>query len=132
MKIFDFFRKKKKPEEPKKPKKEIKPEVKKEKVKPKTPVKKEADKKGILKTPHITEKATDLSKSNQYVFKVLPKSNKIEIKKTIERVYGVNVLSVNIVNIPSKRRRLGRTTGWKKGYKKAIVKIKQGQKIETL
>ena len=86
----------------------------------------------ILKTPHVTEKATDLTKKNQYVFKVYPKANKVEIKKAIEDIYGVDVISVKIINIPSKRRKLGKIMGWRKGYKKTIVKIKEGQKIEVL
>jgi len=86
----------------------------------------------ILRSPHITEKATDLVKKNQYVFKVVPKTNKTEIKRAIENLYGVDVLNVRVLNIPKKQRRLGRQTGWRKGYKKAIVKIKEGQKIEVL
>ena len=86
----------------------------------------------VLKIPHVTEKATDLTKENKYIFKVWPQTNKKEIKKTIEGLYDVDVMSVRIINIPAKRRRLGRTMGWRKGYKKAIVKIKKGQKIEVL
>jgi len=86
----------------------------------------------VLKAPHITEKATDLSEKNKYVFKVFPKANKIEIKKAIQDLYGVDVLAVRIINIPARRRKLGRNEGWQKGYKKAIIKIKQGQKIEIL
>jgi len=86
----------------------------------------------ILIEPHITEKTTDLEKKNQYVFKVFPKANKTEIKKAIEDLYKVEVLDVKIINVLKKRRRLGRISGWKKGYKKAIVKIKEGQKIEVL
>lgn len=90
----------------------------------------------VLKSGHITEKATDLTGENQYVFKVALDSNKTEIKKAIVNLYGVEVERVNIVKIPGKRRRLGKSEGWreglKKGYKKAIVKIKEGQKIEVL
>lgn len=88
--------------------------------------------KEILKKPHITEKATDLAQENQYVFEVYPGANKIEIKKAIEKLYKVNVLDVRIIKVPPKKRRMRRTPGWKKGYKKAIVKIKEGQKIEVL
>jgi large subunit ribosomal protein L23 len=86
----------------------------------------------ILKNPHITEKATDLTGKNQYVFKVFPKAGKSEIKKAVESLYGVEVTGVGIVNIPRKRKRVGRTMGFKGGYKKAIVRIKEGQKIEVL
>jgi large subunit ribosomal protein L23 len=86
-----------------------------------------------VERPHVSEKGTILSeKQNQYIFEVAPKFSKQEIKKSIEGVYGVNVLSVNTVKIPAKKRRLGRTQGFRKGYKKAIVKIAKGQKIEIL
>jgi len=88
--------------------------------------------KSILKAPHITEKATNLAEKNQYVFKVWGKANKNEIKKAIESLYKVKVMDVKIINVPAKRRRLGRISGWKKGFKKAIVKTKEGQKIEVL
>lgn len=82
-------------------------------------------------SPHITEKATDLTEKNQYVFKIGQKVNKKEVKKAVEDLYKVKVLDVKIINIPAKKRRIGRTSGWKKGYKKAIVRLKEGQKIET-
>ncbi len=86
----------------------------------------------ILNVPHISEKATALAEINQYVFKVWPEVNKTEIKKAIEGQYGVKVMSVKIIKVLPKKRRLGKTKGWTKGYKKAIVKIKEGQKIEVL
>lgn len=86
----------------------------------------------ILKSIHITEKATDLARKNQYVFKVSSDSSKQEVKKAVEEVYGVNVLKVRQIRVKRKRRRLGKTFGWRKGYKKAIVTLKQGQKIEIL
>lgn len=86
----------------------------------------------IVKEPHISEKATMLSETNQYTFKVYSNANKIEIKKAVEGIYGVDVLSVNIIKIPKKKRRLGKVQGFKAGYTKAIVKIKEGQKIEIL
>jgi large subunit ribosomal protein L23 len=126
-----------------------KPKVKKEKKEPvkaevaakkeETPAKPIVSKKkikglsyGILKFPHITEKATNLSESNKYVFKVWQRANKAEIKKAIESNYGVTVVKVNIINIKGKEIMLGRQIGMKKGYKKAIVKVAQGQKIEIL
>ncbi len=86
----------------------------------------------ILIAPHISEKATILSEENKYVFKVSKEANKIEIKKAVEEVYGVDVVKVRIINVHRKRRRLGRYLGWRKGYKKAIVTIKKDQKIELL
>jgi len=86
----------------------------------------------IVKEPHISEKATILAEGNQYVFKINADSNKTEIKKSIEGVYGVNVLSVNIIKIPNKKRKIGKIQGFKSGHTKAVVKITKGQKIEIL
>jgi large subunit ribosomal protein L23 len=88
--------------------------------------------KSVLIFPLITEKATKLAEKNQYVFRVEKKANKNEIKKEIENLYKVKVIDVKIINVPAKERRFGRISGWKKGFKKAIVKIKEGQKIEVL
>jgi len=86
----------------------------------------------VVKQPHISEKATYLAENDQYTFEVLPNYNKHEIKNAVEGIYGVDVLSVNIIKIPAKKRRLGKTQGFRKAYKKAVVKIKEGQKIEIL
>jgi len=85
-----------------------------------------------IKQPHISEKASYLAEKDQYIFEILPNYNKQEVKKSVEGIYGVNVLSVNMVKIPAKKRRLGKTEGFRKAYKKAIVRIKNGQKIEIL
>ena len=66
------------------------------------------------------------------MFEVSPNYNKNEVKNAVEGIYNVDVLSVNIIKIPAKKRRLGRTEGFRKAYKKAVVKIKEGQKIEIL
>jgi large subunit ribosomal protein L23 len=86
----------------------------------------------VLKSPQITEKATILTEKNQYIFKIADDANKTEVRKAVEEIYKVDVLDVKIIRIPSKKRRRGKVSGWKKGYKKAVVKIKAGQKIELL
>lgn len=90
----------------------------------------------IIKEPHITEKASFLAEQNKYVFKVFKQANKVEVKKAVEVLYGVKVESVNMIHLAAKRRRLGRHEGWrqglKKGFKKAVVTLKQGDKIELL
>jgi len=74
-----------------------------------------------------------LEKQNKYAFEVFSSANKNEVKKAVESLYGVNVEKVNIVNIPRKKRRVGRARqGFRKGYKKAIVRIAKGQKIEIM
>jgi large subunit ribosomal protein L23 len=85
-----------------------------------------------IKQPHISEKATELAEIDQYIFEVSPNFNKNEIKNAVEGIYNVDVLSVNVIKIPAKKRRLGKTEGFRKAYKKAVVKIKNGQKIEIL
>lgn len=91
-----------------------------------------ADSSLILKGAHITEKAGNLNNLNQYVFKVAGGSNKIEIKKAVEKMYGVKVDQVRISVMPAKKRRLGRQEGEKSGFKKAMIKLAEGQKIEIM
>ncbi len=114
----------------KEPKKEFKKEPKKE-VQLKKNIGKSKIAYRILKEPIISEKGTRLAEEGKYFFKVFDNANKVEIKRAIEDVYRVKVENVNIVNIPRKKKRLGRQEGWKKGYKKAIISLKKGDKIET-
>lgn len=135
MGLFDFFKKKKKPEK-KIEKKKVEKKI--EKKVETRPVIKKLRKKAsgiayrVLSSAHVTEKATGLEAEDKYVFKVLPKANKTEIKKAIENLYGVEVINVRIINIPRKQIRLGKQKGWRKGYKKAIIRIKKGQRIEVM
>jgi len=130
MAILNFLKKRTEKKKPAGPKKKVQEEIKPEIPQPK--VKIPGAGYLILKSPQITEKATDLVKKNQYVFKVHSGANKPEIKKAIENLYGVEVVSVKVIKVPKRQRRLGRITGWRKGYKKAIIKIKEGQKIEIM
>jgi len=86
----------------------------------------------ILDSVHVTEKSTSLSERGVYVFKVKPQANKPEIKKAIQDLYGVKVEKVAIINVPEKFRRLSRYEGKKSGYKKALVKLTAGEKIEIM
>ncbi len=99
--------------------------------KTKTSLKKELVAWSTLKNPYISEKATELAKENKYIFKIFDNANKTRVKESIKEVYGADVVSVNIVKVPRKKKRLGRHQGWKKGFKKAIVEIKKGQKIDV-
>ena len=101
-------------------------EQQKEKVKPAVILKSD-----ILLSPITTEKAVSSQSLNKYIFKVSPKANKIEIAKSVGRAYNVKAVSVNIINIPRKVRRVGKTKGFKAGYKKAIVTLAKGQTIEV-
>lgn len=140
MALRDLFKKKNKPEEEARKKADAelidkKKETKKSKKEEK-PVKK--SKKGkaqhfnVIKAPYITEKAIELAEKNQYVFKVFPGVNKTEIKKAIKEIYNVEVEGVRLVKVPPRKRRIGRVSGWKPGFKKAIVNIAKGQKIEGI
>jgi large subunit ribosomal protein L23 len=86
----------------------------------------------VLKKPHISEKAYNLSKENKYVFVVSQPSNKSEIKKTVESLYKVSVTSVNIIKVPSKPKRFKGKPGVKSGYKKAIVALAKGSSIDIM
>lgn len=85
----------------------------------------------VLVKPLITEKGSSLGMFNKYIFEVTPHTNKIEIKKAIKKVYGVDPIKVNIINILGKKVRYGRTEGRTKHWKKAVVTLPQGQKIDV-
>lgn len=86
----------------------------------------------LIDFPHITEKSANLAVLNKYVFRVFPRANKKMIAKNIAGFYGVKVESVNIINIHRKKRFLRRREGYKNGYKKAIVTLRKGDKIDVL
>jgi large subunit ribosomal protein L23 len=84
----------------------------------------------VLIEPWVTEETTRIGEFNKYAFKVANDADKKSVKKAVEGLYGVEVTAVNTINIPRKKRIRGRVTGWKSGYKKAIVTLKEGDKIE--
>ncbi len=86
----------------------------------------------LIKQAWITEKAGDMSGLRKYIFIVDRKANKSEIKKAIESIYAVKVTAVNIINTKGKAKRLGRSLGRTSSYKKSIVTLKEGQKIEIM
>jgi len=81
--------------------------------------------------PVITEKATYLAVENKYIFEVALKANKIEVRKAIEKLYGVNVIKINIIRSRGKKVTYGRISGVTKRTKKAIVTLKDGQSISV-
>ena len=81
-------------------------------------------------SPVVTEKSTNLSEINKVVFKVNSSADKKSIKKSIEKIFKVNVIKINIIN---KQRRIKIARGKKvkvRGYKKAIITLKKGQNID--
>ncbi len=79
--------------------------------------------------PYVSEKATRLEGMNQYMFKVTRFANKPEVKKAIQNRYKVTVVAVNMINMPSKKRTVGRHVGTKSGFRKAIVTLAEGDSI---
>ena len=85
----------------------------------------------IIKAPVITEKSSNIaSNDRKYVFKVDAKANKSQIKDAIEKIFKVKVESVNTVNVHPKKKRVGRYAGMTNKYKKAIVTLVNGNKID--
>lgn len=85
----------------------------------------------IIHHPIISEKSTELKgTNNQLIFKVAMDANKIEIKRAIESIFGVKVLSVRTMRVLGKKKRLGRYAGKRPDWKKAIVKLKEGDTVD--
>lgn len=82
-----------------------------------------------IKYPIITDKATKLLESNQYSFAVNPQASKPDIKTAIEYLFDVKVKSVNTSNMPIRQRRIGKFSGNKSQYKKAIITLYNGNSI---
>ncbi len=84
----------------------------------------------IIVRPIITEKSSRLMSFNKYTFEVLPQANKIEIRKAVEEVFKVKVSSVHTLKVRSKPKRMGRFLGRSRSWKKAIVTLLPGERIE--
>tara|TARA_B100000029_G_C17553066_1_gene950784 strand:+ start:1779 stop:2072 length:294 start_codon:yes stop_codon:yes gene_type:complete len=84
----------------------------------------------VVVSPNITEKATSLSEFNKIVFKVNKGASKNSIKKSIEKIFKVNVIKVNTINSKRKAKLVRNKKSFKPGYKKAIVTLKKGQTID--
>ena len=80
--------------------------------------------------PIVTEKSTLLLENNQVVFLVDVNSNKIDIKKSIELIFGVKVSAVNVIKVKGKTKRFKGTLGKRPDYKKAIISLPDGQSID--
>ena len=81
-------------------------------------------------SPRVTEKATSLSEQNKVVFQVRNYVEKKMIKKTVEKIFKVNVIKINTINIKGKSKMVRGKKSYKAGYKKAIVTLKKGQSID--
>lgn len=86
----------------------------------------------LIKNPIISEKSTAMSADGKYVFLVEKRANASEIKKLVKSIYKVDVVRTNVINVPPKPKRYGRNLSMKAGYKKVIVTLKEGQKMDIL
>ena len=83
----------------------------------------------IILAPVITEKSASLENERKYVFKIDVRANKTQVKQAIEKFFNVKVEKVNIMNTHPKDKRVGKYTGKTNRYKKAIVKLAEGNTI---
>lgn len=86
----------------------------------------------VIIRPLITEKNTNLVAEGKYAFQVAREANKIQIRQAVEKIFNVQVADVNVVNVRGKERGIGRRKGISPNWRKAIVTLKPGQRIEEL
>ena len=84
----------------------------------------------VLIKPLITEKNTMLGAEGKYTFKIDRRANKVQVKEAVEAIFKVNVTAVNTISVPPKSRRVGRTIGKTQAWKKAVVTLRPGQRLE--
>ena len=84
----------------------------------------------VLRQPLITEKNTNLQVLNKYAFAIADKATKPQVKQAVEKSFKVKVTGVNVLTVPGKTRRVGRQLTQTRSWKKAIVTLKPGDKIE--
>lgn len=86
----------------------------------------------IIRRPLVTEKSTiSREKANQYLFEVDPSATKIEIQNAVEKLFKVKVASVRTLNVLGKKKRVGRHMGKRKDWKKAMVTLAPGSRIDV-
>jgi len=86
----------------------------------------------VIKAPVVTEKATILKESNKVVLKVDKSATKKEIKDAVEKLFKVKVEDVRTIVLPGKWKRVGRSIGRTNSWKKAIVTLKKGEKLDFI
>jgi len=84
----------------------------------------------VLRRPLITEKNATLQAQNKYAFEVAKEANKPQVKQAVEKAFKVKVTTVNTIMVPGKSRRVGRRVVLTQSWKKAVVTLKPGDKIE--
>lgn len=91
-----------------------------------------ASERSILRTPVVTEKATNLRDANTYTFRVDSRANKVQIRHAVESVFGVKVEAVRTLTVPSKPKRQGYHQGRTASWKKVYVKLRPGESIDLI
>ena len=85
----------------------------------------------VIKAPIITEKSASIqADGKKIVLKVAKNANKVQIRQAVETMFGVKVTNVNTVNVRPKKKRVGRYEGTTKAYKKAIITLAEGSKLD--
>lgn len=84
----------------------------------------------VLRRPLITEKSTTLQIQGKYVFEIAKEANKPQVKQAVEKAFKVKVNNVNVIIVPGKTRRVGRRLIQTRSWKKAVVTLRPGDKIE--
>ncbi len=86
----------------------------------------------VLVKPTITEKSTILQETGKYTFEIAPKANKVEVKEAVEKSFNVTVLDVNVSKLRGKQKRYGPRSVKQPDVKKAVVTLKQGDRINLI
>jgi large subunit ribosomal protein L23 len=84
----------------------------------------------VLKRPIITEKNTILTAQSKYSFEIAQEASKQQVKEAVEKMFKVNVIGVNVITVPGKMRRVGKSRGMTSPWRKAVVTLQPGQRIE--
>jgi large subunit ribosomal protein L23 len=131
MALLDFMKKREKEEKQKRTRKSEAADSSTSEIKTEAAVQIDEHHEGMsLIAPHITEKSRDMSHKGGYIFEVRDDATKATVKDSVERMYKVHVMDVRMITMPGKPRRRGLTKGLKKGYKKAVVRLKSGESID--
>ena len=89
-----------------------------------------ADPRHVILEPVVSEKSYSLIAFNKYTFKVHPDAHKTQIRQAMEQLFGVHVEDVKVIKVHSKPKRRGAVKGKRPGFKKAIIKLREGDSIE--
>jgi large subunit ribosomal protein L23 len=88
------------------------------------------DPRQVVLAPVVSEKSYSLIEDNKYSFRVHPRAHKTQIRQAVEELFDVKVVSVNVLKVRPKPKRRGWTRGQRPGWKKAVVQLREGDKIE--